>query len=314
MAWKWVIFGVIIAAFLTIDLLLHRKKHPRGKTRAIVWSLVTVTVGLGFGLYVWQTMGIRAAEKYLAGYLLEESLSLDNLFVFLIIFRMMRIPTGQQGVALNWGILGALVLRGIFIFLGAEILSRWAWLEYVLVVLLLLAAWRALRTNPRETDEDNKLVEWLQRHLAVSEPRNDSRFFVREQGHLKTTPLFVAILALELSDVMFAIDSVPAVFSITREPFIVYTSNIFAILGLRSLYVVVAHTIAGLRYLHYGLAIVLAFAGLKILLGRSGIEIAPLVSVGLTVGIIGTAVVASLFHTKRSDRKPIVDSTETANQ
>lgn len=312
--WQWILFGVIVAVFLTVDLLLHRGKHGGSRKAAIVWSIVTISLGLGFTIYVWFTMGGSAAQEYLAAYLLEESLSLDNLFVFLIIFRMMKIPIAQQGVALTWGILGALVLRGLFIFVGAEVLERWGWVEYILAALLMLAAWRAYREKPRESEKKNKLVAWLQRHLPVTEHREDAKFLVREGGHWKTTPLFVAVIGLELSDVMFAIDSVPAVFSITRDTFLVYTSNVFAILGLRSLYVVVAHTIAGLRYLHYGLAMVLAFAALKILLGRWNIDIAPLVSVGVTVFVIGASIVASLVGRKRDDKVASPDAVEEASR
>lgn len=312
--WQWILFGVVIAVFLTVDLYLHRGHHAHNRKRAIIWSVVTIGLGLVFTLYVWIAMGAVPAQEYLAAYLLEKSLSLDNLFVFLIIFRMMKIPLEQQGVALMWGILGALVFRGIFIFVGVEVLERWAWVEYILAVLLLLAAWRAFREKARDMQKDNKIVAWLQRHLPVSERRADNRFLVRENDLWKTTPLFVSVIALELSDVMFAIDSVPAVFSITHNKFIVYSSNVFAILGLRSLYVVVAHTIAGLRYLHYGLAVVLAFAAVKMLLGKWHIEIPPLVAVAITVVIIGTAIAASLLERKRRKTAARPETVEEASR
>ena len=305
--WEWAAFGLVVAVFLTVDLLLHRGDHPESRKRAIIWSIVTISLGLGFGFYVWAEMGGRSAQEYLAAYLLEESLSLDNLFVFLIIFRMMRIPKDHQRIALSWGIFGALVFRGIFVFLGLEVLHRWSWVEYIFAGLLLYAAWHAFRENPNAADEDNKLVAWLTRHLPVSQPQAKPHFFVREDGKLKTTPLLVAIIGLEASDVMFAVDSVPAAFSVTSEPFLIYTSNVFAILGLRSLYIVLAHTIAEMRYLHYGLAAVLAFAGLKMLLGKWGVEIEPLIAVAVTVGIIASAVIASVLHKKRLKREPTVD-------
>lgn len=314
MVWEWIVFGVVVAVFLAADLFLHRGKHAESRKRAIIWSGVTIGVGVGFCGYVWWAKGAQAAHEYLAAYLLEESLSLDNLFVFLIIFRMMGTPLAQQRIALAWGIFGAMVLRGIFIFLGAEILNRWSWVEYLLAAILLYAAWRAFREKPDKPKKDNKLVAWLERHLPVSQPQTGPHFLVRENGTLKATPLLITIVALDISDVMFAVDSIPAAFSVTSETFLIYTSNVFAILGMRSLYVVLVHTIVGLRYLHYGLAGVLAFAGGKLLLAKWGIEVDPLVAVGVIVSTIGTAVAASLPHRKRSKQKPVVDSTETANQ
>ncbi len=315
---EWAAFAVVVTVFLGADLFLHRGDRPDSRRRAVIWSLLSVGLGLAFCGYVWVKLGSVAAQEYLAAYLLEESLSLDNLFVFLIIFRMMRIPKAHQRVALSWGILGALVFRAIFIFLGVEILHRWAWVEYIFALLIFYAAWHAVREDPSDSTEDNKLVAWLARHLRVSQTQEHAKFFVREDGRLKVTPLLVAVLGLEASDVMFAIDSVPAAFSVTRNEFLIYSSNVFAILGLRSLYIVLAHTIAELRYLHYGLAAVLAFAGTKMLLGKWGIEIAPLISVGLIVLMIGTAVLVSLLAKRRDamnqDRDETLDLTTTSGE
>jgi len=259
--WEWTAFGVIVAVFLAADLLAHRKHQVDSTRRAAIWSVLAISIGLGFCVYVWWNHGAKPAQEYLAAYLLEESLSLDNLFVFLIVFRMMRIPKDHQRVALTWGILGALVFRAIFVFLGVKVLESWAWVEYIFAALLIYAAFRAVREDPSDTEEDNKLVAWLSRHLPVSGPQKEPHFLVREAGKLKATPLLIAVIGLELTDIMFAIDSVPAAFSVTRDEFLIYSSNVFAILGLRSLYIVLAHTIAELKYLHYGLAGVLAFAG-----------------------------------------------------
>jgi tellurite resistance protein TerC len=301
-AFEWTVFGAVVAVFLAADLLLHRLDRKENTRRALIWSVLAISVGLGFGGYVWSTRGLNAAEEYLAAYLLEESLSLDNLFVFLIIFRMMHIPKPHQRVALMWGVLGALVFRAIFVFVGIEVLHRWAWVEYVFAVLLLYAAFRAVREDPADAAEDNKLVAWLARHLPVSQPQEKPKFLVREDGLLKATPLLVAVLGLEATDVLFAIDSVPAAFSVTHDEFIIYSSNVFAILGLRSLYVVLAHTIAELKYLHLGLAAVLAFAGAKMLLRKAEIDIPPLVSVGLIIAAIGAAALASVVARRRDKR------------
>ncbi|MDQ3331370.1 MAG: TerC/Alx family metal homeostasis membrane protein [Planctomycetota bacterium] len=306
--WEWASFAAVVALFVGADLFAHRGNRPENRRRAVAWVVLTIIVGLGFGGYVWAKLGPQAAQEYLAAYLLEESLSLDDLFVFLIIFRMTQIPKAHQRVALSWGILGALVFRGIFIFLGIEVLHRWAWIEYVFALLLLYAAWHSLREDPGDSTEDNKLVAWLTRHLPVSRPQGEARFVVREAGRLKATPLLVAILALEASDLLFAIDSVPAAFSVTRNEFLIYSSNVFAILGLRSLYVVLAHTIAELRYLHYGLAAVLAFAGAKILAAKGDLTIEPLASVAVIVLLIGVAVVASLLANRRHPRDAAADT------
>ena len=292
--WGWATFAILIAAFLALDMFAHRGDHVDNRKRAIFWSILSVSLGFGFAGYVWYDLGPVPAQEYVAAYLLEECLSLDNLFVFLIVFRMMQIPKAQQRTALTWGILGALVFRGIFIFVGVEALERWEWVELIFALLLLYGAWHAFRENPSDDDEENKLIRWLTRHLRVSQPQSQPHFIVREAGRLKATPLLVAIMGLEATDVLFAIDSVPAAFSVTRDQFIIYSSNVFAILGLRSLYVVLAHTIAELKFLHYGLAAVLAFAGGKMIAAYYGYHISPLISVGVIIALIGAAVVASL--------------------
>lgn len=298
----WTAFGAVVVVLLAIDLFAHRHGEHDNRRRAILWSALMIAAGLGFGGYVWYDRGSKAGQEYLAAYLLEESLSLDNLFVWLIIFRMMRIPVDHQRVALMWGVIGAVVFRALFVWLGIEAIERWAWVEYVFAALLIYAAFRAVREDPADVREDNKLVDWLRRRLPVSGVQEEPRFFVREGAAWKVTPLFVAVLGLEATDILFAVDSVPAAFSVTHDEFIIYTSNVFAILGLRSLYVVLAHTIAELKYLHWGLGGVLAFAGGKMLAAKAGIEMHPLASVAAIVAMIGTAAVASL-PAKRAARR-----------
>ena len=297
-AWEWLVFGGIVAALLGVDLFVHRGARAESRKWALVWSVIWVATGLAFTGYVWHRLGGRAAEEYLAAYLIEKSLSLDNLFMFLIIFRMLGIPQGHQRTALSWGVFGALVFRALFVLLGATALERWHWVEYVFAALLLYAAWHAFREDPA-SERKNKVVLWLERHLAMGAEPEQPKFLLHEGGKWKATPLLVAVLALELTDILFAIDSVPAAFALTRNEFIIYSSNVFAILGLRSLYIVLAHTIADLRHLHYGLAGVLAFAAVKMLLPES-LEIPPLASVGVIVAIIGAAVWASLGGRRRS--------------
>jgi tellurite resistance protein TerC len=290
--WGWAVFGILVIIMLAVDLFAHRGDHPDSRKSAVIWSIIWVGLGLLFNVFVWIVFGSQAAQEYLAAYLIEKSLSLDNLFVFLIIFQTLRIPKRYQHDVLFWGILGALVFRGIFIFLGAAAIERWEWVSYIFGAILLYAAYRIFVENPAE-EEENKTVKWLSQHLPVTHSLHGEKFIVKLNGRRVVTPLFIALAGLELTDVMFAVDSVPAAFAISLDPFILYSSNIFAILGLRSLYLVLAHTIAELKYLHYGLAGVLAFAAFKLMFDWL-IHIPELVSVGLIVLMIGVAVWASL--------------------
>jgi tellurite resistance protein TerC len=291
-AWAWTGFVVTLGVLLAIDLYSHRGQLRRSRRQDILWSILWISTGLSFTFFVWALMGRDAAEEYLAAYLIEESLSLDNLFVFLLIFQTLQIPFGNQRRALLWGIVGALVFRAIFIFLGVATLERWQWIQYVFGALLLIAALRALRA-PKEEVVENRLVLWLSRHLPMSSDRTSPKLFVHENGKLLITPLLVAIIGLELSDIVFAIDSVPAALSVTRREFLVYSSNAFAILGLRSLYVVLIASLEKIRYLHYGVAAVLAFAAFK-LMTHEWIPVAPMVSVGIIVAILTTTILVSL--------------------
>lgn len=290
--WAWIGFAVTLCVLLAIDMLSHRGAHNRSRRADIVWAAIWVSTGLSFTFFVWALMGGEAAKEYLAAYLIEESLSLDNLFVFLLIFQTMGIPVENQRRALLWGIFGALIFRAIFIFLGVAAMQRWQWIQYLFGALLFFAAFRALREPPQEAVE-NRLVTWLSAHLPVSSDTASARLFERQNGRLLMTPLLVAIIGLEFSDILFAIDSVPAALSVTRREFLVYSSNAFAILGLRSLYVVLVASLEKVRYLHYGLAAVLAFAGFK-LVTNDWFHIPPLLSVGIIVGVLGTTIVLSL--------------------
>jgi tellurite resistance protein TerC len=291
-AWLWMTFATVLTVFLGMDLFLHRGHRESSRRAAVVWSVVWIAAGLLFAVLVWGALGDQRAIEYIAAYAIEKSLSLDNLFVFLIIFKSLSIPKESQRTALSWGVFGALVFRAIFIFLGAAALQRWEWIVYVFAVLLLVAAWRAFRGVPKE-EQENALVSFLARYLPMSKSTTATSFFVREGGAWRATRLFLAVLALELTDILFAIDSVPAALAISRNEFIVYSSNAFAILGLRSLYIVMAHTIAEMRYLHYGLAGVLAFAAFKLLM-EEWIQIPPPLSVAILLVLIGGAVGASL--------------------
>ncbi|MBU8895882.1 hypothetical protein DRW03_09650 [Corallococcus sp. H22C18031201] len=296
-AWMWWVFWALLLTLLGVDLLAHRGSRGQSRGAALAWTGIWVAVGLAFGGFVWATRGGEAASTYLAAWLIEKSLSLDNLFVFLVIFRGLGVPPALQHPVLFLGIFGALVLRAGFIFAGAAALERWSWVSYVFGAILLVTAWRVLREDPAKQG-DSRAVQWLSRRLPVTRELEGSRFVVKREGRWLATPLFLAVVGLEVTDILFAVDSVPAAFSVTHDTFLLYSSNAFAILGLRALYLVIAEAVGSLEYLHYGLAGVLGFAGLKMLLA-SWVEISPLLSVALIVVLLGAAVGASLRHARR---------------
>lgn len=299
--WAWWVFAGALVVFLAMDLVSHRGRHGDTYRAAVFWTVFWIGVGLGFNVFVWVVMGPVPAQEYLAAYLMEKSLSVDNLFVFLIIFSSLNIPKEHQHRVLWLGIFGALVFRAIFIFLGASALERYEWVAFLFGGLLLWAAWRTFRHDPTE-ERENAIASFLSRHLPVSQHHHEGRFIAHENGRRVVTSLFIAVVALELTDILFAVDSVPAAFAVTRDTFLVYTSNAFAILGLRALYLVIARVLEDLKYLHYGLAGVLAFAGLKMLL-HDAVEIPPLLSVGIIASFIVIAVLASLRHTRKERRR-----------
>jgi len=290
-AWAWALLAVIVCISISIDLFAHRGDRVDSRRRALAWSIGWIAVALAFNVFVAHRFGLPAGEQFLAAYLLEKSLSVDNLFVFLLVFSALRIPAAEQRRVLTWGIAGAIVTRGVLIFAGAAAVRQWHSLLWVFGGILVVAAVKLWR-EPAASSE-SRLLRWLERHVPWT-PRLDGHHFVtRLGGRLVATPLLLALIAIELTDVVFAIDSVPAAFAITEEPFLIYSSNLFAILGLRALYVVLAGALAELRYLRYGLAAVLAFAGAKLLLG-SWISVPPLASVGVIAGCIGIAIAASV--------------------
>ena len=301
--WEWGLFGVLVLVMIATDLLAHRKSHKESKKAAYAWSGLWVLVGLAFSVFVWVRHGGEAGHEYLGAYLIEKSLSLDNLFVFLVIFSSLKIAEEQQRRVLFWGIFGALVFRALFIGLGLEALTHWHWVVYVFGALLLFAAFRVARDSPNKEPKDNKLVRFLEKHLPVTTQFEGSRFLMRVDGKRQATPLLLALVAIELSDIAFAIDSVPAALSVSRNLFVVYTSNVFAILGLRALYIALAKTAHELRYLHWGLAAVLAFAAAKMMLSE-WIHLPPLLSVAIILGCIGVSVAFSLRARAREPGKP----------
>lgn len=297
----WPLLAVTIVVLLTIDLLAHRREKPPTHRAAIGWSVFWVAAAALFGLAVTLGLGRAAGEEYFAAWLLEKSLSVDNLLLFLVIFRAIGLGENDQRRVLSWGVFGALIARGVFIALGSTALERWHGLIYPLGGLLLVLGVKMLWPH-KETGEPPKLLGWLKRKLPLSDSTGGHHFFVRENGRWLGTPLLLALVAVELSDVVFAVDSIPAVFSVSESPFIVYSSNLFAILGLRALYVVLSGTLANLRYLKHGLAAVLCFGGAKLIAGH-WIQVPPSVSLAVIGGVLSIAVAASLIHTRLKKKR-----------
>jgi tellurite resistance protein TerC len=282
---------------IAIDLIAHRGDRSGTRRGALIWSAIWIGAAVVFNVGVYLAWGAGPAQEFLGAYLLEKSLSVDNLFLFLVIFGALGIPRSEQRRVLTWGILGALVTRGAFIAVGAAVLSRWHWVAYVMGAILIITATRLLR-EPEEKPE-RRLLVWLEKHVPWTRELSGHRFFARVGGRWKATPLLLALIAIELTDVVFAIDSVPAAFAVTTEPFLVYSSNVFAILGLRALYNVLAHALQDIRYLRFGLAAVLAFAGIKLIVAR-WVDVHPLVAVGVIVICIGTSAIASVIANRRA--------------
>jgi len=295
----WVVFLVGVAVLLIVDLGVVGRRGETMPTRtALAWSAVWISFGLSFSLAVWAWRGGVAAQEYLAGYLIEESLSIDNLFVFMIVFGSLGIALRYQRKVLFWGILGAIVLRGTFIFVGVSILQRFEWVIYLFGALLVFTAYRLIRSHGVQVDpERNPLVRIARRLFPVDVDYEGNAFTVRKAGRRMLTPLVIALVAVESADVVFAVDSVPAVLAVTSDPFVAFTSNVCAILGLRALYFALAGSLQRFEYLSWGLAIVLGFVGVKMLLSQV-LHIPVYISLGVIVAAVGGAVLFSLWMTR----------------
>ena len=304
--WLWLVFISVVIALLSFDLgVLHRDNHEIGVKESLWLSAGYISAGLLFGLWVWVQKGGDAGMDFYTGFLIEKSLSMDNVFLMAMIFSFLAIPRRYQHRVLFWGILGVIVLRAIMIGLGAALISEFDWILYVFGAFLLLTGVKMLFSKVDDEPDlsKNRFVNWLRNHLPVTDRLHEQRFFVRQpdaSGKLKlwVTPLFLALILIELADLVFAVDSVPAIFAITQDPFIVYTSNIFAILGLRALYFALAAMIHRFAYLKYALALVLVFIGAKIfLVGIIG-KIPPVISLSVTLGLLVGGVLLSLYKTR----------------
>ena len=297
----WCAFALLLTVMLVVDLGLNRKSHEVSFREALCWSAVWIALALLFNAGIWYTMGSGKALEFFTGYVIEKALSVDNLFVFIMIFTYFGIEGRHQTRILKWGILGALVMRGLFIFGGIELLQRFTWLFYVFGALLIVTAWKMAFGGEGKVDPgSNPLVKLCSRIVPVTRKIHGDWFFARRRGMLIASPLFLALIMVESSDVVFAIDSIPAIFAITLDPFIVLTSNIFAIMGLRALYFLLANMLGMFVYLKYGISFILAFVGLKMLIAAAGIHVPIPVSLAVIIGTLTASVVASLYASRIS--------------
>jgi tellurite resistance protein TerC len=300
----WLGFTVLVGGLLLLDLgVLNRRAHVLSFKEALSWSLGLITLAHLFGLFVWWREGPNPALEYYTGYLIELSLSVDNLFVFILIFQYFAVPAEAQPKVLKWGILGAIVMRLIMIALGALLLERFHWIIYVFGGILIVTGIRMMTQKEQHIEpEKNPVVRLVRRLLPFTGAYNGTSFFYRNiRGQLLATPLFLVLVVVEWSDLVFAIDSIPAIFAITRDPFLVYSSNVFAILGLRALFFVLAGMMDKFVYLKPGVAIVLVFVGVK-MIGTPWFKIPTAISLLVVVSILTTAVILSLRRSAREER------------
>jgi len=300
--WLWVGFNAFVLAMLALDLgVFHRKAHVVTFRESISWTVVWITLALIFNFGILHFMGPQKGLEFFTGYVIEKSLSVDNVFVFALLFSYFAVPPIYQHKVLFWGIIGALIMRATMIFLGAALIEQFTWIIYIFGAFLILTGIKMIVKREEEIHpERNPLVRWFKKLMPVTNEYREDRFFVREKGILMATPLFIVLIMVEFTDLIFAVDSIPAIFAVTRDPFIVYTSNVFAILGLRSLYFALAGVMDKFHLLKIGLGVVLTFVGVKMLLGHTAWKIDTHISLIVIVSVLGLSVVASLVWPKKA--------------
>jgi tellurite resistance protein TerC len=298
----WLIFGSIVLVLIALDLFVfNRRSHTIRFREAVLWTCFWMGIALSFNLFVYFTMGTRPALEFLTGYVVEQSLSVDNLFVFALILRYFGVPEAFMHRVLYLGILMAILFRAIFIAAGVALLHQFHWIVYVFGAMLVLTGVRMVFQDDETLEpEKNPVIRLFRRIIPVTEHYEGNRFFVRRSARLWATPLFIVVLFLAVTDIVFAVDSIPAVLAITQDTFIVYTSNIFAVLGLRALFFVLAGVLNLFHHLRYGLAVILVFVGAK-MLGSSFIEVPIGVSLGVIAGVLALSILASLLWPKRDE-------------
>jgi tellurite resistance protein TerC len=305
--WLWVGFNIFVLGLLALDLgVFHRQAHSVNAKEAALWSVVWVALALTFNTAIYFYSGPQAGLEFLTGYLIEKALSVDNIFVFLLVFSYFRVPGKYQHRVLFWGVLGALLMRGAMIGAGAYLIARFHWILYLFGAFLVITAIRMATQDERAIEpEANPVIRLVRRLVPVTNVYHGQSFFIRENSRWTATPLFIVLVFVEVTDLVFAVDSIPAIFAVTQDPFLVYTSNVFAILGLRSLYFLLADVVGRFHFLKLGLAAVLAFVGLKMLLAD-----VFKIPIGLSLGVIGlllgTSVAASwMFPRETAAHTPV---------
>jgi tellurite resistance protein TerC len=314
--WLWVGFNAFVLVMLALDLgVFHRKSHTVTLRESLVWTAVWVTLALIFNAGLWHYRGGQVALEFFTGYIIEKSLSVDNIFVFVMLFTYFRVPSQYQHKVLFWGILSALIMRAAMIGVGSILIAKFSWILYFFGAFLILTGLKMIFKKDEEIHpENNPVVRWFKRFIPVTSDYRGDRFWVRENGILYATPLFVVLILVEITDVIFAVDSIPAIFAVTSDPFIVYTSNVFAILGLRSLYFALSGVMDKFHYLKIGLGVVLAFVGVKMLLGHTPYKINTLLALGVIVSTLTVSILASMIYPKSKDKPAVLenpDSTES---
>ena len=305
----WIVFGFIIITVLTIDLgVLNRRAHKIALKEALAWRGVWISIALAFNVFVYFQLGKVKALEFLTAYVIEYSLSVDNIFVFILIFSFFSVKPQYQHKILFWGILGALIMRALFIFAGVALINRFHWIVIIFGGFLLISGIKMLfqKEEVAVEPEKNGLVRLFRRFLPVSDSLHGDALFIRQDKKLFATPLFLVLLVIESTDLIFAVDSIPAVLAISKDTFIVFTSNIFAILGLRSLYFAVSGVMGLFRYLKVGLAIVLSFVGLKMLASFFHIEIPILFSLAIIISVLLVSIIASVIIKKKESLPELI--------
>ena len=304
--WAWFAVVGVIVAMLALDLLAHRRAHVIAVREAAAWSLVWVAFGVGFGVLVWQQYGAELGQQYFAGYLIEKSLAVDNVFVWAIIFTYFAVPREYQHRVLFLGVLGALVLRGAFIAAGAVLIDRFSAVLYLFAALLLVTGYRMARQRDAHVDpSSSRTLKLFRRWVPMTDAFHGQRLVVRTGGVLLATPLLAVLVLVEVTDVVFAVDSIPAIFAVTDEPFLVFTANAFALLGLRAMYFLLADLVHRFVHLKLGLALVLMWVGVKMLLKVDVVYVPTTLSLAVITTILTVSIVASLRSTRGQERREL---------
>jgi len=301
----WVAFNAFVIVMLSLDLgVFHRKAHTVSIKEALLWSAVWITLALAFNTWVYFEMGWLKATEFFTGYVVEKSLSVDNLFIIAVLFTFFGVPAIYQHKILFWGIFGALVMRALMIAAGAALLTNFAWITYVFAGILFFTGIKMLVGTDEAIDfEKNITIRLLRKVMPLTKDFHGDKFFVKQGTKWAATPMFAVLICVEFTDLIFAVDSIPAIFAITQDTFIVYTSNVFAILGLRSLYFALSGILPYFHFLKYGLGVILCFVGAKMALAHTTWKLDSMVSLGVITGILAITILASIIH-RRRELKP----------